>query len=498
MLERHGAPAVRQRSIRSSRHAHRVAGARRHRDRCSPSAPGRRWWPSAASTRSPPAVEKLPRVGALLDPDTERILSLQAESRDRVRVAGGPARAVQAGGHPASSSTATAGCPTRSTRSPAIGAATGHAAGAATVVAGLRARLDGIRASGRRTRPAAHAAGHLSASRARCAVSTPAAASASCTICWSWPAAANVFADVREESVQPSQETLLTRRPDVVVELHPRADVADAAEARRAWSPLASMPAVRANRVHPLTGAYLVTAGPRLGDAAEAIAPRRAPRRVQVKILLSWSSGKDSAWALHVLQATAPRLGGGTAHDDQRGRAARRHARRASGRARGPGQSRESAASHRADSRSVLEPGVRGSHARGRGRGRGGGIHAHGVRRPVSRRRAALPRNAPREHRADADVSVVADADAAAGSGHDGRRACARGSPAWTRGSSTRRLPGASSTHRCSQSCRPAWTRAARTASSTPASTTGRCSLARSGSTLASRSHERRSPGAIS
>jgi len=31
------------------------------------------------------------------------------------------------------------------------------------------------------------------------------------------------------------------------------------------------VPAVRANRVHPLGGAYLVTAGPRLGDAAEAI-----------------------------------------------------------------------------------------------------------------------------------------------------------------------------------------------------------------------------------
>ena len=82
--------------------------------------------------------------------------------------------------------------------------------------------------------------------------------------------------------------------------------MANAAEARRVWSPLVSVPAVRANRVHPLGGAYLVIAGPRLGDAAEAIGRALAPRSVQMKILLSWSSGKDSAWALHVLQQQHP------------------------------------------------------------------------------------------------------------------------------------------------------------------------------------------------
>jgi ABC-type Fe3+-hydroxamate transport system substrate-binding protein len=56
-----------------------------------------------------------------------------------------------------------------------------------------------------------------------------------------------------------------------VVELHPEVEVADLPEARRAWSALAATPAVRANRVHVLAGAYLAVAGPRLGDAAEAI-----------------------------------------------------------------------------------------------------------------------------------------------------------------------------------------------------------------------------------
>jgi iron complex transport system substrate-binding protein len=82
---------------------------------------------------------------------------------------------------------------------------------------------------------------------------------------------ANVFADVREESVQPSQETLITRQPDVVVELHPEREAPDLAEAKRAWSALAATPAVRGNRVHVLAGAYLAIAGPRLGDAAETV-----------------------------------------------------------------------------------------------------------------------------------------------------------------------------------------------------------------------------------
>src|SRR6187431_1087694 len=37
---------------------------------------------------------------------------------------------------------------------------------------------------------------------------------------------------------------------------------------------------------------------------------RASSRRVQVKILLSWSSGKDSAWALHVLRQQGANVAG--------------------------------------------------------------------------------------------------------------------------------------------------------------------------------------------
>jgi len=217
----------------------------------------------------PPAVEKLTRVGALLNPDTERILSLrpnlvivygsQAELLGQFKQAGIPIFVYRHGGLSDTLDSITA-----------IGAATGHAAGAATVVAGLRARLDMLRRRvAGRTKPRTLLVISREPGTLRGLYASGGIGFLHDLL--ELAGGSNVFADVREESVQPSQETLLTRRPDVVVELHPRPEMADAAEARRAWSPLVSVPAVRANRVHPLGGAYLVTAGPRLGDAAEAI-----------------------------------------------------------------------------------------------------------------------------------------------------------------------------------------------------------------------------------
>jgi ABC-type Fe3+-hydroxamate transport system substrate-binding protein len=86
--------------------------------------------------------------------------------------------------------------------------------------------------------------------------------------------AANVFADVPRESVQPSQETLLTRAPEVIVELrssNPPTATQMTAE-RRAWAPLASIPAVRNNHIHFLTADYYFVPGPRVAMAAEGLA----------------------------------------------------------------------------------------------------------------------------------------------------------------------------------------------------------------------------------
>jgi iron complex transport system substrate-binding protein len=85
---------------------------------------------------------------------------------------------------------------------------------------------------------------------------------------------ANVFADIARESVQPSIETLLSAAPDVIIEIRSgRAGaVTDAVGERSAWSRLASIPAVRSSRIHFLSGSELFVPGPRVGLAAEQLA----------------------------------------------------------------------------------------------------------------------------------------------------------------------------------------------------------------------------------
>ena len=84
---------------------------------------------------------------------------------------------------------------------------------------------------------------------------------------------ANVFDDVKRESVQPSSETLLARAPEVLLELRARAPAGDYPSGDLAvWDTLASIPAVRTRRVYSVVGDYVVVAGPRLAEGAEAIA----------------------------------------------------------------------------------------------------------------------------------------------------------------------------------------------------------------------------------
>ena len=120
---------------------------------------------------------------------------------------------------------------------------------------------------------------------------------------------ANVFADVGRKSVQPSQETLLTRAPDVIIEVRALGllePTGRAGRARKSGRTL-RVAAGRARRaVHFLVGEHLVVPGP-ASRRRRSVRARAPPRGVSImKILLSWSSGKDSAWALHVLNQQHP------------------------------------------------------------------------------------------------------------------------------------------------------------------------------------------------
>lgn len=84
----------------------------------------------------------------------------------------------------------------------------------------------------------------------------------------------DVLADVKQAAVAMSSEMVLARSPEVIVELHYGEPIAPAridAE-RRVWQALPSVPAVRQNRVHLLTGNEFVVPGPRVTLAAEQLA----------------------------------------------------------------------------------------------------------------------------------------------------------------------------------------------------------------------------------
>ena len=88
----------------------------------------------------------------------------------------------------------------------------------------------------------------------------------------------DVLADVKRQSVQLSLESVLTRAPDVIVEL--RVEPWDAARRVRelsAWRALASVPAVRTGRLYMFTDEMMVVPGPRIVEATRILAKTLHP-----------------------------------------------------------------------------------------------------------------------------------------------------------------------------------------------------------------------------
>ena len=220
----------------------------------------------------PPETKSLPRVGALLDPDTERILSLRPDLvivyGSQTELEGQFARAgirVYAYRH--------AGVDDVMHTMRELGTLTGHTADSERATRNLRAQLDATRARVRgRPRP-----------RTMLVIGRDAAALRGVYVSGGVgflhelleiAGGDDVFADIKREAVQPSNETMIVRAPDVIVELHSGDQPApDALQREHAvWNLLASVPAVRNGRVHLLYGGYLMSAGPRLARAADALA----------------------------------------------------------------------------------------------------------------------------------------------------------------------------------------------------------------------------------
>ena len=81
----------------------------------------------------------------------------------------------------------------------------------------------------------------------------------------------NVFADVKRQSIQTTAELAIARAPEVIIEIG-----AETASSKgrnlRAWDALGSVPAVRKKRLYLLTGDEMMNPGPRVGQAVRRMA----------------------------------------------------------------------------------------------------------------------------------------------------------------------------------------------------------------------------------
>lgn len=222
--------------------------------------------------RFPAEVERLPRVGGLLDPSVERILSLkpdlvivydtQKELKDQLERAGIPIfRYVHRG---LSDITVTMR---------AIGARIGTAADAEAAAARIEQQLAAVKARvavGPRPKTLLVLGREPGALR-RIDVS---GGYGFLHDLLEIAGGADVLSDFKRQSVQLGTESILARAPEVIIELHYgeslRTDRLDAE--RLVWNALASVPAVRNNRVHLLVGDEFVVPGPRIVLAAERFA----------------------------------------------------------------------------------------------------------------------------------------------------------------------------------------------------------------------------------
>jgi iron complex transport system substrate-binding protein len=81
----------------------------------------------------------------------------------------------------------------------------------------------------------------------------------------------NVFADVNRQSIQTTSELAVARAPDVIIEIG--VDTASTSGRNlRAWESLASIPAVRHKRIYQLRGDGMMNPGPRISASVRRMA----------------------------------------------------------------------------------------------------------------------------------------------------------------------------------------------------------------------------------
>ena len=221
----------------------------------------------------PAEVKKLPNVGALIDPNIERILSLKPDlvivygSQDDLK------RQLSRAGigvfdykH--------AGLADITSTIRAVGERTGDAPAANALAESLERGIEGVRTRVKdRPRPRTL----LVFGRERLAM-RGIYASGGIGFLHDMLAVAggtNVLEDARVQSVQASTEQILARRPDVILEVRAANNafpMGDRQKELDAWKILAAVPAVRGGRVHFLFDDRIVIPGPRIVEGITVMA----------------------------------------------------------------------------------------------------------------------------------------------------------------------------------------------------------------------------------
>ncbi len=221
--------------------------------------------------RYPSEVDRLPRVGALVDPDVERILSLapdlvavyDSQTDFRTQLARAPIP-TYVYSH--------AGLADVTTTIRQLGERVGHAEAAERLADSIETRIAAIR---KRVAGAPRPRTLIVFGREPGTLRGIYASGGIGFINDMVEAAGgeNIFADVKQQAVQATTELILARRPDVILEL--RAWEIAPAQVKseiKVWDRLSSVPAVRTHRVYLLTDERTVVPGPRVAEGIDLIA----------------------------------------------------------------------------------------------------------------------------------------------------------------------------------------------------------------------------------
>lgn len=225
----------------------------------------------------PPEVRSLPTVGALLDPDTEKIISLrpdlvitygsQSELQSQLKSANIPFFDYR---HE--------GLAHIMTTMRALGARTGHVDQAEKAARSLETQIDAIK---KRVAGTPRPKTLLVFGREPGSLRNVYASGGKGFLHDMLEVAGgeDVLKDIDKESAQINTETIIARAPDVIIELNPanRLNAEDLKKVVDPWMTLSSVPAVKNKRVVILMGAGLTVPGPRVIDGIEQMAKALHP-----------------------------------------------------------------------------------------------------------------------------------------------------------------------------------------------------------------------------